>query len=242
MEFFNNIVDFFNNMINSLSFLETYYPLYIKGTIATIIICLFTVLIGTFIGIFVALMKLSKFKIIRAIASIYIEITRGTPVLVQVFIWFFGLSYIIELPNVYIADMELSRLIPGALALALNSGAYVAEIIRAGILAVDKGQTEAALSLGMKNHMIMKFVIMPQAIKNILPAIGNEFIVLIKESSILYVIGIQEIMAKTSTIQSSTFQPIAPLVVASVIYLILTFSLSRFVGIFERRLNKDDRN
>ena len=236
-------VEIFNNMIDKLSFLGTYYPLYISGTLTTVFISLFTVLIGTVIGIFVALMKLSKVKAVSSIASIYIEIVRGTPILVQVFIWYFGITTFINIPSIYIGeDLELSRLIPGALALALNSGAYVAEIIRAGILAVDKGQTEAAESLGMKKNMILRHIVMPQAIKNILPAIGNEFVVLIKESSILYAIGIQELMAKTSTIQSSTFQPLAPLFVVSVIYFILTFSLSRIIGVFERRVNKDDRN
>ena len=235
-------------MLESFSFLGTYFPLYIEGTITTVVISLFTVLFGTVIGIFFGLMKLSEFKIFnfkifKAIASTYIEIVRGTPVLVQVFIWYYGLSTIIDIPDIYIGDsLNIAQLIPGALALALNSGAYVAEIIRAGILAVDKGQTEAAQSLGMKKVMIMRYIIMPQAIKNILPAIGNEFVVLIKESSILYAIGIQELMAKTSTIQSSTFQPVAPLIVTSVLYFILTFSLSRLIGGFERRLNKDDRN
>lgn len=230
-------------MIENFSFLSDYFPLYISGTITTVVISLFTVLFGTIIGIVFGLMKLSKIKIVKAIASTYIEIIRGTPVIVQVFIWYYGLDAIIDIPDYYIGDsLNLAQLIPGSLALALNSGAYVAEIIRAGILAVDKGQAEAAQSLGMKSPMIMRYIIMPQAIKNILPAIGNEFVVLIKESSILYVIGIQELMAKTSTIQSSTFLAIPPLVITSIIYFILTFSLSRLVGGFERRLNKDDRN
>lgn len=230
-------------MLEHFSFLGTYFPLYIEGTLTTVVISLFTVLIGSSIGIIFALMKLSNFKIIRAISSTYIEIVRGTPVLVQVFLWYFGLSTFMPLPDIYIGDsLNLAQLIPGCLALSLNSGAYVAEIIRAGILAVDKGQTEAAQSLGMRKVAILKFIVMPQAIKNILPSIGNEFIVLIKESSILYAIGIQELMAKTSTIQSATFEPIAPLIVTSVIYFILTFSLSKLMGVFERRLNKDDRN
>lgn len=232
-------------MIENFSFLSDYFPLYISGTITTVVISLFTVLFGTIIGIVFGLMKLSKIKIVKAISSTYIEIVRGTPVIVQVFIWYYGLDAIIDIPDYYIGNsdsLNLAQLIPGSLALALNSGAYVAEIIRAGILAVDKGQAEAAQSLGMKSPMIMRYIIMPQAIKNILPAIGNEFVVLIKESSILYVIGIQELMAKTSTIQSSTFLAIPPLVITSIIYFILTFSLSRLVGGFERRLNKDDRN
>lgn len=229
-------------VFESWSFLKEYYPLYISGTLTTIFVSLFTVLFGTIIGILVALMKLSRFKFIKCIASIYIEIIRGTPVMVQVMIWYFNLGALIPLPDKYIGEINIAQLIPGALALALNSGAYVAEIIRAGILAVDKGQTEAAASLGMKNSMIMRYIIMPQAIKNILPAICNEFIVLIKESSVLYVIGIQELMAKTYTVLSSTFLSFAPLMVASIIYFILTFSLSKLVGSFERRLSKNDRN
>lgn len=230
-------------MLDSFSFLGTYYPLFIEGTFTTVFVSLFTVIIGTGIGIIFALLKISKFKILRAISTTYIEITRGTPVMVQLFIWYYGLGAMIHLPDIYIGEnLNLAQLIPGVFALALNSGAYVAEIIRAGILAVDKGQTEAAESLGMKKVMTLRYIILPQAIKNILPAIGNEFIVLIKESSILYVIGIQDLMAKTNTVVSSTFQTIAPFIVASVIYFVLTFSLSRFIGCFERRLNKDDRN
>ncbi|WP_317366873.1 amino acid ABC transporter permease [uncultured Tyzzerella sp.] len=239
------MTEFFSSIAERFSFLGEYFPLYISGTLTTVIISLFTVLFGTVIGIIFALMKLSKLKIVKAIASTYIEIVRGTPVIVQVFIWYYGLDSIIDIPDYYIGNsdsLNIAQLIPGALALALNSAAYVAEIIRAGILAVDKGQAEAAQSLGMKSPMIMRYIIMPQAIKNILPAIGNEFVVLIKESSILYVIGIQELMAKTSTIQSSTFLTIPPLVVTSIIYFILTFSLSRLIGGFERRLNKNDRN
>lgn len=230
-------------MLENLSFLKEYYPLYISGVLTTIFISLFTVCLGTIIGIGFALMKLSKIKIIKGISSMYIEIVRGTPVLVQVMIFHLGLSKIIHIPDIYVSDtLNIATLIPGALALSLNSGAYVAEIIRAGILSVDKGQTEAGKSLGMKKSTIMKYIIMPQAIKNILPAIGNEFIVLIKESSILYVIGIQELMAVTSTVQSATFKPLTPLFVTSILYLIITFTLSKALGKFERRMYKNDKN
>lgn len=228
--------------LEKFSFFERYYPMYISGTLATIIISLFTVFLGTLIGVLFAFMKLSKIKIFKYISSIYIEITRGTPILVQVLIWYTLLSPLFKNIELYIGELEIKRLLPGTIAISLNSAAYVAEIIRAGILAVDKGQTEAAESLGMKNPMLMKYIIMPQAIKNILPALGNEFVVLIKESSILFVIGIQELMAKTQAIQSSTLLGLHPLLITAFIYFIITFSLSRLLNKYERRLNTDDRN
>lgn len=228
-----------SDFIEKFSFLKEYYPLYIEGAITTIMISFLTVILGSVIGVFLALMKLSKFKIVKTISSAYIEIIRGTPILVQVLICYHGIP---TLPDIYIGGLNLAKVIPGALALSLNSGAYVAEIIRAGILAVDKGQTEAAESLGMKKPMFMRYIILPQAIKNILPAIGNEFIVLIKESSILYTIGIQDLMAKTNTVITGTYRPLEPLLVVSFIYFMLTFGLAKVISIFERRLNKDDRN
>ena len=230
-------------MLDSFSFLGTYYPLFIQGTITTILISVLTVILGMGIGIIAAILKISRFRLLRGISTAYIELTRGTPVMVQLYIWYFGIGNILNIPDIYIGkDLSISRLTFGVVALALNSGAYVAEIIRAGILAVDKGQREAAESLGMKKSMTLKYIIIPQAIKTILPAIGNEFIVLIKESSILYIIGIQDLMAKTNTVVSSTFQTIAPFIVASAIYFVLTFGLSRLIGCFERRLNRNDRN
>lgn len=230
-------------MLDSFSFLGTYYPLFIQGTITTILISVLTVILGMGIGIIAAILKISRFRLLRGISTAYIELTRGTPVMVQIYIWYFGIGNILNIPDIYIGkDLSISRLTLGVVALALNSGAYVAEIIRAGILAVDKGQREAAESLGMKKSMTLKYIIIPQAIKTILPAIGNEFIVLIKESSILYIIGIQDLMAKTNTVVSSTFQTIAPFIVASAIYFVLTFGLSRLIGCFERRLNRNDRN
>lgn len=233
------IVDFFSKF----EFLKEYYPMYISGTLTTILISLFTVILGTVIGVLFGLMKISRNKPLRFISSIYIETTRGTPVLLQVLIFYAMLSLAFKnLPDMYLFELDLKRVLPGVIALSLNSGAYVAEIIRAGILAVDKGQTEAAESLGMKRSMLMRYIIMPQAIKNILPALGNEFVVLIKESSILFAIGIQELMAKTQSITGSTLLPMQPLLVTAVIYFVITFTLSRLLGKFERRLNTDDRN
>lgn len=156
-----------------------------KGIKITILISLIGVALGSILGAFVALMKLSKIKIISWIASIYIEILRGTPMLVQVFIVFFGITAALGL--------DISALVCGTIALVINSSAYIAEIIRAGITAVDKGQMEAARSLGLNYRQTMKSVIMPQAIKNILPALGNEFVTLIKESSIVSTIELAKL-------------------------------------------------
>ena len=150
----------------------------------------------------IALMKLSKFKPLSWLASIYIEFLRGTPMLVQVFIVFFGTTAALGL--------DVSALICGTIALVINSSAYIAEIIRAGINAVDKGQTEAARSLGLNYSQTMKFVVMPQAIKNILPALGNEFVTLIKESSIVSTIGVGEIMFNAQVVQGISFDPFTP--------------------------------
>ncbi|NLM04997.1 MAG: amino acid ABC transporter permease, partial [Clostridiales bacterium] len=130
--------------------------------------------------------------------------------------------------------------VAGIIALSINSGAYVAEIIRAGIQAVDKGQMEAARSLGMPYSLSMKHIIIPQAFKNILPALGNEFIVIIKESSIVSVIGIHELMYNANTVRGNTFIPLEPLIVAAAIYFALTFSLSKLLGIVEGRMSVSD--
>lgn len=226
----------------NFSFIGKYYPYYISGALTTLIIAVITVFLGTCIGLIFGLFKISNNKILKFISSFYIEIIRGTPVLLQVMICYYGLTNIINFPEIYIMDIDISRLIPGALAMSLNSGAYVAEIIRAGILAVDKGQNEAAASLGMKKSMTMQYIILPQAIKNILPALGNEFVVIIKESSILSVIGIAELMFNVGVVQGTTFIPLEPLYVAAAIYFIMTFSTSRVISFFERRLNTDDRS
>lgn len=187
---------------------------------------------GSILGAFVALMKLSKIKIISWIASIYIEILRGTPMLVQVFIVFFGITAALGL--------DISALVCGTIALVINSSAYIAEIIRAGINAVDKGQMEAARSLGLNYRQTMKSVIMPQAIKNILPALGNEFVTLIKESSIVSTIGVGEIMFNAQVVQGISFDPFTPLLVAAALYFVLTFVLTRIMNMIEGRLNASD--
>ncbi|HCL4436885.1 TPA: amino acid ABC transporter permease [Clostridium botulinum] len=225
------------------SFLSKYYSFFINGAKYTIILAFFTVVIGTILGLLLSLMKLSKNKILKYIAVSYIEFIRGTPVLVQLYIIYYGLPTIgIKFPEVPILGSNFPDFFAGILALSINSGAYVAEIIRAGIQAVDKGQMEAARSLGMSESMAMKNVIIPQAFKNILPALGNEFITIIKESSIVSIIGIHELMYNADTVRGNIFRPFEPLLVAAVMYFILTFTLSKLLGVAERRMRVSDRN
>lgn len=213
------------------SFLPKYYLFFIDGVKFTIFLAFFTVLIGFVLGVLLALMRLSNKKILNIISASYVEFIRGTPVLVQLYLVFYGLPHI---------GITLPDSIAGILALSVNSAAYIAEIVRAGIQAVDKGQMEAARSLGMPHNMGMRFIIIPQAVKNILPALGNEFITVIKESSIASIIGIHELMYNADTVRGNIFRPFEPLIVAAFMYFILTFSLSKLVGAFERRMKTSD--
>lgn len=215
------------------SFLSEYYGFFLNGAKFTIILAIFTVLFGSIFGLLLSLMRLSNSKVLKFISTTYIEFIRGTPILVQLYIIYYGLPSLgIQFPDMLAAIITLS----------INSSAYVAEIIRAGINAVDKGQMEAARSLGMTRTMAMKNIIIPQAFKNILPALGNEFIVVIKESSIVSVIGIHELMYNADTVRGNIFKPFEPLLFAALLYFIMTFTLSKLLGVAERRMTVSDRN
>jgi polar amino acid transport system permease protein len=189
-------------------------------------------LFGTLLGLTLTLLRRSKIKPISYIATAYVEFVRGTPLLVQIYIIYIGLPKLI---GIDMPDMTV-----GAVALALNSGAYISEIIRAGIDAVDKGQMEAARSLGMSQRLAMFEIIIPQAFKNILPALGNEFVSIIKESSMVSVIGVAELMYNAGIVRGNTALGLEPVIVAAVIYFILTFSLTRVLGYVERRMKASD--
>ncbi len=218
------------------SFISDYSHYFITGTVNTLLIAFLTVVFGVVIGTLLALMKISNNSLFKFVSSAYIEIIRGTPILVQALIFF----YLIQIPDFKLFGLDMARFIPGVIALSVNSGAYVAEIIRAGIQAVDKGQMEASRSLGFTSGQSMRYIIIPQAIRNILPALGNEFIVIIKESSILSVIGIVELMRSADIVKSAIYRPFEPLLVAALIYFVLTFTLSRVLGVAERRMRTGD--
>jgi polar amino acid transport system permease protein len=228
-----------------ISFITKYYPYYLAGAKNTILIAFFTVLLGTFFGTILALMRLSKKTPLRVIASSYIEFIRGTPLYVQILVIYYGLSTIgINFPEIAalnpIIGMNFSDFMSCVITLSINSAAYVAEIVRAGIQAVDKGQMEAARSLGMRHSLSMREIIIPQAVKNILPALGNEFVTVIKESSIVAVIGIADLMNKAKIISGKTYMPFMPYLVVAIVYFILTFSLSKLMSRFERRMKNSD--
>ena len=222
-------------LTSQINFLQRYFPAYIIGAITTIELSIVGVLLGFTLGVLLALMKISKSKILNIIASIYIEIVRGTPMLVQIMIVYFGLKKVIpEQFTILTAPMFLC-----SLSISLNSAAYIAEIIRSGISSIDKGQMEAARSLGLNHKQAMKKVILPQAIKNILPALVNEFITLIKESSITYTVGVGELMYAGKSISSGIYEPVRPFIYTALVYFIMTFSLSKAMGRLERRLAND---
>lgn len=216
----------------NFTFLEKYSGYYIRGAEITIILALCAVLFGTVLGLVLTLIRRSKIKPISILATAYVEFVRGTPLLVQIYIIYIGL------PN--LTGLDISDMAVGAVALSLNSAAYISEIIRAGIDAVDKGQMEAARSLGMTQGQAMLEVIIPQAFKNILPALGNEFIAVIKESSMVSVIGVAELMYNAGIVRGNTALGLEPVIVAAVIYFVITFTLTRGLGFVERRLKASD--
>lgn len=209
-----------------------YGYIYLQGTWGTIYLALLTVLLGTVLGTFLAIMKLSKVKPLEWIVGVYVWIIRGTPILLQIYFFYFFV------PDILPFDINEEQCI--IMALVVNASAYVAEIIRAGIQAVDKGQTEAARSLGMSAYHTMSRVILPQAIKNILPALGNEFIVMIKEASLASVFFITEITSAFKTVQSATFITIPALMISGILYLALTTVLSFLMKLIEGRLKAND--
>lgn len=232
-------------MVGISQFLSTYLGYFLEGTGITVALSFFTVLLGAVTGTLFALMKLSKSKILKSIATVYIEIVRGTPLLVQVFILYFGTAQVIQnlgyyMPQIQVFGNDLVSFVSIVIAMTINSTAYIAEIIRGGIESIDKGQMEAARSLGLNHKMSMRFVIIPQAIKNILPALGNEFITVIKESAIVSVVGIRELMFSASVVQGTTYKIFTPLITAAAIYFVLTFSLSKLLGAAERRMKVSD--
>lgn len=233
MGFFEGIVYFFTRVGKIWA---KYDGFFWSGVSNTLIIALFTVLLGTLLGTLLAVMKMGKFKPTRWFANVYIEFIRGTPLMIQLMFIFYGLPMTgIQFPTVsFIPNFD--RFMAGIFAMSINSGAYVAEIVRSGIQAVDKGQTEAARSLGFSQNQTMRMVVLPQAIKNILPALGNEFVTVIKESSIVSVIGIADLMYRTNAVISQTYIQLETLLIAALIYFVMTFTTSRLIAFFERRM------
>ena len=225
----------------NFSFLSKYWPMFLRGAGTTLILSVFTVVIGLIVGVVLALMRLGKFKPLSLISAAYTEFIRGTPLMVQIFFIFYALPQMgIKIPNISGLGFDFPRFASGILAMGLNSAAYVGEIVRAGIQAVDRGQTEAARSLGMTGWQTMRRVVLPQAFKNILPALGNEFIVLLKETSVAGYIGIADLTKGAQTIGSVTYDYIVPLLCAAYIYFLMTTTLATGLNKIERRMRRSD--
>ena len=217
---------------NMIAIFSRYGNVFMLGLWNTVWLSVVSVLLASVLGVFIAIAKMSKFGLLRKVAACYIEVIRGTPMLLQ--LYFFWLA----LPNIYPTIPDILCIL---IALVVNASAYVAEIIRAGIQAVDPGQREAAVSLGMTEQKIMRRIIFPQAIKNILPALGNEVIVMIKQTSLASTFFIGELMTAYKKVQSPTFLALEPLSIAGLIYLFLTVTLSRLTGRLEWRLKANER-
>ena len=226
----------------NFSFLPKYGLFFIQGIEYTLLLAVVAVALAVIPALLLALMRLSKNKLIRGLSGAYIAIFRYTPLLVQLSIIYFGLFGVISIPRITILGfVDISRFIPGVVALALNSSAYVAEIFRAGILAVDAGQMEAARSLGLSKWSSMQLVVLPQAIKNVLPALANEIITMVKESSICSMLGMAELMFAAKTVASSTYITLAPYTIAALIYFCINYPASKGIEAIERRMRRGDK-
>jgi His/Glu/Gln/Arg/opine family amino acid ABC transporter permease subunit len=226
-----------------LGIITKYYPYYLMGARNTIAIALIGVVGGMLCGLLICLMRMSSgknavSKVFKGVARVYIEIFRGTPVIVQLWVAYFGIPKLIPMPTGRLLGMDLECLVPCLIAIALNSGAYVAEVFRSGIQAVDKGQMEAALCVGMKRGMAMRLIILPQAIKNVLPALCNEFVTLIKETAVISYLGVADLSYENNVVKTLTYNMLPCYLTLALFYFVLCFVASRGVALLERRLNR----
>lgn len=255
------------NLITESGFQKSfqYIEHFKHGLIVTVLLAFFTVVFGFVFGILLAsarmsdirpfrflsvdkngrlrgngfLLTLSKFNPISFLATCYVEVIRSTPVLVQIMIIYYGVFRLIKLPNVTLFGfLKFQRFFPGVVALSMNSAAYLCEIIRSGIQSIDGGQTEAARSLGLSKGKTMFHIILPQALRNILPAIANEFVVIIKESAIAYTIGVPDLMAAVNDVRGAASIIMEPLLIATGVYFCLCFPTSKLIAYFERRMSR----
>lgn len=234
--------------MNFMDFLQDYFfyhmlkvmPLLLKGAVLTVQITAFSVFFGCVIGLIMSLGQLSKRRVFRIPAKIYVDTIRGTPLFVQILLFYFGI------PDIYSAitgeSLTMNRILSAIVVCSLNSGAYVSEIFRAGIKSIDRGQMEAARSLGMNHVQAMRYIILPQAFKRIVPPLGNEFIVLLKDTSLLATIGVPELLQEGRLYTSATYVTFPVYIAVALTYLAMTLTISRWVAWMERRLGVSDRS
>ena len=221
-------------MVDNLTRLLTKYGMnFVNGLFTTLELALISVAIGCIIGAIVAIMRLSKSKILNGVAAVYTEVIRDTPLLLQLYFFYF------LLPDILPA-LRLSKFTCIAVALIFNSGAYMSEVFRSGIQSVDRGQTEAARSLGLSSSQTMIRIVLPQALRNVLPAMCNEFVAITKETSLASTFYVGDLMTQYQTISGKTYMVIEPLIIIGVIYFVVTFTMSKLIAVLERKLKTDE--
>ena len=212
----------------------TSFPLLLLGAGVTIKITVMSVALGVLIGLFVGIARICRVKPLRFLAAVYVDFFRGTPLLVQIFLFYFAVPVI--------TGQRIDPYVAAVGSCGINSGAYVAEIVRAGTRSIDGGQMEAGRSLGMTWAQTMRYIIVPQAIKRVIPPLGNEFIALLKDSSLVSVIGFEELTRRGQLIIAKTYGSLEIWFSVAIIYLVMTLSISRLVAYLEKRYNTDDRH
>ena len=219
--------------------LGPWLPTFWEGTMVTVVLSLATVLLGTIIGLLATVLQQSENKFLKGIANVYTQVVRGTPMLLQLFLWLYGfpligfsIQAIPALGNVYGSREFLTAVV----ALSINSGAYICEIFRGGLESIDKGQMEAGRALGLSRRETLFSIIIPQAARVVLPGLGNEFITMIKESSIVSTVGVFDVMYAQNIVKAATYSIFEPLVLIGVIYFVLTFVLTKLMKVLEKRL------
>ncbi|MBQ4422064.1 MAG: amino acid ABC transporter permease [Schwartzia sp.] len=208
-------------------------PLLLTGAAVTVKITALSVFLGILIGLFVGIARISTYKIVHLAAAVYVDFLRGTPLLVQIFLVYFALPVL--------TGQRIDPFIAAIAACSINSSAYVAEIFRAGIQSIDAGQMEAGRSLGMTWTQTMRYIIVPQAARRVIPPLGNEFIALLKDSSLVSVIGFEELTRRGQLIIARTYASLEIWICVAIIYLVMTVSISRLVAWLERRYKIDDQ-
>lgn len=226
------------------------FPVFLRGALMTLEITVIAVAVGCVLGLIFGLARLSHNKLLRLIAVCYVDFFRGTPLLVQIFIIAFGLPHLLMTGQSYLMEnygmrqilsvYALPTMVIAVLATSLNSGAYIAEIFRAGVQSIERGQMEAARSLGMTHAQAMRFIILPQAVKRVIPPLGNEFIAMLKDTSLLSVIGLVELSRAGQLVAGQTYKSFPVWITVAFLYLIMTLAISRLVDYTERRLKTGD--
>lgn len=222
-----------------LSHMARVFPQLMDGAVLTVEITTLSVLFGAIIGLFMSLGKLSENLLFKIPSTLYVDFIRGTPLFVQILLFYYGIPGLIS--GVTNNPFRIEPMVAAVVVCSINSGAYVAEIFRAGIQSIERGQIEAARSLGMNHRQAMRYIILPQAFRRIVPPLGNEFIVLLKDTSLLAVIGVQELTRKGQLYAAATYASFPTYIGVALVYLVMTLTISRLVTYLERRLAVSDR-